>query len=387
MANIKISALSTITDVNPYVDYVMIWDSSNSDTYNSNQRVIIEDLWAADADFKRLDNAPSVEDSDFVLIYDLSVGGYRKITKGNLYAAPAPVTGKAYQGGGSLEATPWRYTFVGIFYFSTSTYAIANNGSLNQAVSKLSGIHGEGTKGFFCGGEGLVPRLSTVDKITYATDVTVATTALPEICYSPVGLTDRSTKGYSCCGNTAVTDSNKCNRITYATEVWALATTVTTARREIESLEGTTSYGYLGMNQTNGDIDKLTYATEVVTRPYINQAIFRYNNSSGVSNGSTHGYFIGGYAGASTALATKYVFATDTIALQASANFASARSAAEACSANSTTGYSMGGFTNASQGATNFIESTDMTTDTTSTSSAKLLCGFGNFAVITDTMY
>ena len=267
MADKKTTELTLATEVNTEVDYVLIWDTSDTDTYNSNQRAVVRDLWDRDSDFKKLTQSSSAEDGDYVLIYDTSASGYRKMTRANFYSAPAAPSSKGYIIGGACGNFVFFRVHTQLFSFSTTTFSIATGADLSQARSSICGIHGEGTYGWACGGlTTITAKVDIIDKFTYATDTAaVGASVLPEICEHSAGLTEGTTQGYSC-GGPSAGNSNRVNKITYATEVWTGAVAViSSARHFLAGLNAGSTKGYIGFRYLNGDIDKLTYATDAIS--------------------------------------------------------------------------------------------------------------------------
>jgi len=376
MADIKISDLTTLTTPNIDVDYCLIWDASNSDTYNSNQRIVIRDLWDQDSDFQKLDASPSTEDSDMLLIYDESESGYRKISKGLLYSSPSTPSSKGYVSGGDLVSL--RHTITNFIDFATMTISCATLASLTNYRREMSSILGDSNKGFYSGGyDNTITTLTLVDKITYATDtLTAAGGATPGAKRGGAGLSEQNTKGYDAGG---FIGNVNIYRITYATELWAtIASPLSNTRYYIKSLNTNNGYGYFGPSNLNGNIDKLTYATDTLVNVHLNQLTYREARYAYISQGTTHGYWLGGYDAAVRVFALKYVYATDTYALVGTAYLVTARCGSGSLSADASNGYIFGGSINNISGYTvnrYDIEHVDTVLDITSTYNAVIIIG------------
>jgi len=381
MADKKTTELTLATEVNTEVDYVLIWDTSDTDTYNSNQRAVVRDLWDRDSDFKKLTQSPSAEDGDYVLIYDTSASGYRKMTRANFYSTPAAPSSKAYISGGACSNSAYLRVHTQLMSFSTVTFSVAVGADLSLARRTLCCLHGEGTYGWMCGGASAGgTRTNNIDKFTYATDTAaVGASVLPEICEHSAGLTEGTTQGYSC-GGTSAGNSNRVNKITYATEVWTGAVAViSSARHFLAGLNAGSTKGYIGFRYLNGDIDKLTYATDAISVVYNNQVIHTANHYVCISEGTTHGYFIGGLQAAASIVASKLVYATDVLTLSGSTYLVLARIGAAGVSVDASDAYIVGGSAIATPGISDpqSIEHIDMTTDTTSAYGATVLVAIG----------
>ena len=251
--------------------------------------------------------------------------------KSNL-AGVSDGTTKGYFAGGSnaggFVATADKITY------SNDTTVSQTTANLSQARSGLAGCSGQGTKGYFAGGTTNV-NVATADKLTYATDTTVSQTTanLSQSRGGVAGISEGSTKGYFAGGidgglNYVVT----ADKLTYSTDttVAQASANLSQARTQLTGCSGDSTKGYFAGGSTNGisgitTANKLTYATDATTaQTTANLSQARYG-LAGVSEGTTKGYFAGGFSDSYAATADKLTYSTDTTIAQTTANLSQAR--------------------------------------------------------------
>ena len=213
--------------------------------------------------------------------------------------------------------------------FSTDTTAAQTTANLSQARSLLAGCSGNGIKGYFAGGNTTV----TADKLTYATDTTAAQTTanLSQARSGLAGVSEGTTKGYFAGGSTGavVTTADK---LTFSTDATAAQTSanLSQARDQLAGCSGEGSKGYFagGLNALGNRVitaDKLTYSTDATAAQTTANLSQARENLAGISEGSTKGYFAGGFTIIFLSTVDKITYSTDTTAAQTTANLSQGR--------------------------------------------------------------
>ena len=317
----------------------------------------------------------------------------------------------------NLLSTAYKLTY------STDTTTAQTSANLSQARFDLDSVSEGSTKGYFAGGgtgTGLV--VATTDKLTYSNDTTAAQTTanLSQAKYRSTGLSQEFALVF---GNNSITSGNissgqigqfhfssgvirtatntvalaggtkgffaggvsgfpytllsTADKLTYSTNTTSAqaSANLTLARTTLAGCSGNSTRGYFAGGDTNSlnftsIANKLTYSTEAT----IAQASANLSQARGslasVSEGSTKGYFAGGYTGISAivvATTDKLVYSSDTTAAQTTANLSTATAQHAGCSGEGTKGYFAGGNNGGSPVVTAYklIYSTDTTTTQT----------------------
>jgi hypothetical protein len=270
--------------------------------------------------------------------------------------------------GSVIVATADRITF------STSTTAAQTSANLSQARWGVGTVSDKTTYGYFAGGT-TSAGVATADRLTFSTSTTAAQTSanLSQARWGVAGLSDGTTYGYFAGGFTgaSVTVATG-DRITFSTSTTAAQTSanLSQARYYLSGLSDGTTYGYFAGGLTGASVtvatgDRITFSTSTTaaqTSANLSQA--RYVLSS-VSDGSTYGYFAGGFTGAAVATAELITFSTSTTAAQTSANLSTVRYGMGGSSDGQTYGYFAGG----DSGTT--VATADRITFSTSTTAAQ----------------
>jgi hypothetical protein len=224
MADKKISELTTMGSVDCYTDRIMVIDSSRSADADKQTTAVISDCWASDSDFSQLlDVAPSVENGDFVLIYDTSTAAYRKATKSQWYSGGggAP-TGKGLLiGGFTYGSAPGDYnrSCGQVLAFNTGTFSISGTLDISSPRASAADIHGSGTAGYIASGATRTNSELTdaVDIVTYGTETSsLSSSVVPTARWHCDGLTGDSGYHYMMMGN----NTNECHRFNPVLEQW-----------------------------------------------------------------------------------------------------------------------------------------------------------------------
>jgi len=239
------------------------------------------------------------------------------------------------------------------------------------------------TAGYFVGGVttgGVI--VTTADKLVYSTDITNAQTSadLSQARYAPAGCSGDGAKGYFAGGSTDAGGSGVvalADKLTYADDTTVAQTTanISQARYLLAGISEGSTKGYFagGYTVPNSYIliaDKIIYSTDTTnaqTSANLSQA--RYS-LAGCSGEGTKGYFAGGVtiSGGIVTTADKLVYSTDTTTAQTSANLSQARRSLAGISEGLTKGYFAGGSTGSVYYSTadKLIFSTDTTAAQTS---------------------
>ena len=242
------------------------------------------------------------------------------------------VTKGYFAGGnnGSQVATADKLTY------ATDTTIAQGSANLSQARDQLAGCSGDSTKGYFAGGNTNAAGTSyvtTADKSIYSTDSTAAQASadLSQARGYLAGVSEGTTKGYFAGGytNSQVATADK---LTYSTDTTVAQTTanLSQARDVLAGCSGDSTKGYfagggIGFQPGVATADKLTYSNDTTaaqTTANLSQARYFL---AGVSERITKGYFAGGTTGSAVATADKLTYSNDTTAAQTTANLSQAR--------------------------------------------------------------
>ena len=246
------------------------------------------------------------------------------ITKG--YLAGGRTTG------GGTVATAYR------LIYSSDTSLLQASANLSSARYTPAGCNGDGSKGYFAGGNtGAAVSVATADKITFSNDTTAAQTTanLSQARWAVGGISENLTKGYFAGGTTttgATVMVATTDKIVFSNDTTAAQTTadLSQARRGAAGCSGEGTKGYFAGGDTGLSVvttDKVIYSTDITTaQTTANLSSIRYA-AGGISEGSIEGYFAGGDAGAGspTVSTNKITYSNDTTIAQASANLSQAR--------------------------------------------------------------
>jgi hypothetical protein len=239
--------------------------------------------------------------------------------------------------------------------YSTDTTAAQTSANLSQARSELAGISDSTTNGYFAGGAttSFSGHVATTDKIVYSTDTTAAQTTanLSQARQGLAGCSGERTKGYFAGGTTDGANSlSTADKLTYSNDTTAAQTTanLSQARYYLAGISEGTTKGYFagGFSSTFlTTADKLTYSNDTTAAQTTADLSTATAYIAGCSGEGTKGYFVGGFTGAIVATAYKITYTTDTTAAQTTANLNQARRNLAGISEGSTEGYFAGGST------------------------------------------
>ena len=265
--------------------------------------------------------------------------------------------------------------------FPTGTTALIPGANLSAARYFLAAA-GNSTNGYFGGGYTYPPviYLSTMDKVTYSTDTTVATpSANLSIPRRNLGATGNSTHGYF--GGGDYPSVATMDKVTYSTDTTVATPTANlSAARYNLAATGNQTAGYFGGGFTYppsayfSRMDKLTYSSDTtVYTPTANLSIARYGCYA--TGNSTNGYVSSGLTPSFYSYVTvtdKITYSSDTTAAVPTATYPNFYAADGAATGNSTSGYFGGSGSNQLD-----IYRIDYSTDTASSFSSLNSSGGG----------
>jgi Tfp pilus assembly protein FimT len=240
--------------------------------------------------------------------------------------------------------------------FATATTTAQASANLSDARFGVAGLSDK-EDGFACGGykNGTGGR-NIIDKTTYSTDTTAALGITLNLFKYLSGGINAITKGYVSGGATSIVTppykqgQANTEALTYSTETIAAATTANlgAGRWGVQSINGGTTKGYFAGGTTTEDVggefataDKITFSNDTRSaQASANLSQGRFG-PSGISEGSTKGYFVGGATGAWSQQRTVDIvtFSTDTTAVNTSASLYNERTYSIAVSEGLSCGY------------------------------------------------
>ena len=248
------------------------------------------------------------------------------ITFGNvggvsIIAPPSVATAGWFAGGASA---PGQTSTVQRITFATDTATASVRGPLSSANSYRAGGAGNLNYGWYGGGSNSsLPApsraISSVDRITYATDTATATArgSLSSSRYF-LAATGNQNYGWFGPGLTTLADSSIVNRITYATDTaTASSRGKLVTQRSQYSATGNDNYGYFaGGSSIPGSIissiDRIDYANDTAIATATGP-LSSNRNAIGATSDSTYGWFAGGYLSPNPlSTVDRITFANDT---------------------------------------------------------------------------
>jgi hypothetical protein len=262
---------------------------------------------------------------------------------------------KGYFGGGYTNAasnTAEKITF------SNDTSAAVTTATLTAPRHDSAGLSNGSTKGYFGGGwSSGTTYFSASDKITFSNDTTSAltTAGVGNQRQGLVGVSNRSTKGYYAGGILNGTWGGAVDTVTFATDIGAYNPSgLTQARFDCAGVTDGSTKGYIVGGYTSYTVtvvttDKITYSSDTTGAQTTANLPAARGGCGGVSEGQTKGYVLGGDTGSGTnsTAAYKITFSTDACAAVTTANLSAGRRVGGALSQGSSKGYYAGGYTTA----------------------------------------
>ena len=283
--------------------------------------------------------------------------------------------------------------------YSNDTSAAQTTANLSTSRYGPGGMSEGNTKGYSIGGYS-TNYVNTADKTFYSSDVTTASTSsnISYNSYAPACLSNYVNKGYACGGDTGSGNpTNKIDFLYFSNDVTVSQTSTTlSSSREycgtvsLPNVKGYIAGGATANNTFSTTTDKITFSSDVLsaqTSANLSAAKFA---TSGISECSTKGYFGGGYTtvsanpGSST---DKIVFSTDTTSAQTTANLSGIRAYCSGVSQGSSKGYYLGGWTTWSSTAVATGDKLTFSTDTTAAQTSANLSSARGAGASLDNIY
>ena len=249
-------------------------------------------------------------------------GGFTSTGGGfTLVAAPSTPTAGWFIGG-NPPANP-ASSLIDRITYATDTTTASVRGPLSPGV-RFTSATGTNTYGWIASGTTGTAKISTIQRITYANDsaTTSARGTMTYPNYFNGASTDSTTYGWwgGGYGGNGPGWMSSVDRVTYATDTGtaSLRGPLSSARYGLSAVSNT-QYGWFGGGNSNASpnyfsiIDRITYATDTATAS-VRGPLFSLGRSFGVSSdGSNYGYFVAG-DGQTVNLSSvqRITYATDT---------------------------------------------------------------------------
>lgn len=253
-------------------------------------------------------------------MFSAAVGGFIYYQSAGPSPGPAVATAGWYGAGYYLTPAAVLYSTVGRITFATDTATATVRGPLSVERYAL-GATGTLTYGWFGGGYVLSPAaaaISTVDRITYTTDTATASVRGPLTAgkYSVSGTSDGTTYGWMAGGYVPGTGRiSTVDRITYATD-----TATATQRGSLATIlngqgsTGDSNYGwYMGGYSTavETNVQRITYATDTATAS-VRGPLVNFHFRSSATTDTIYGWVAGNSGNGYSSNVDRIIFATDT---------------------------------------------------------------------------
>ena len=210
--------------------------------------------------------------------------------------------------GGGFNATS-NISTVQRITFATDTTTASVRGPLSYTVFKEAAT-GTLTDGYFGGGYTGGGFASVFTRVTYATDTAISTnkSAISQVRSGLAATTDSTTYGWFGGGGSPSVDRSTVDRITFAndTATSSVRGPLSLARQYLAA-SGNTTDGWYGGGQAPASspggaghlstVDRITYATDTATATAKGPLSLARHGLASVTDGSTYSWFGGGYTG------------------------------------------------------------------------------------------
>ena len=286
---------------------------------------------------------------------------------------PAPENTAAWFGGGyGSVSTVQRITF------ATDTATASVRGPLSLGRFTLAAV-GNFTYGWFGGGWDGGTLFSRVDRITYATDTATASVRGPlSLARIRLAAAGNDTDGWfgGGWGTPGFTNVSTVDRITYATDTATASVRgpLSSANRYLAAV-GNSDYGWFGGGTPSSPgylstVDRITYATDTATAS-VRGPLSEAKQALAAAGNTTDGWFGGGYSiyyypNSMLSIVNRITYATDTATASVRGPLSAGRYLL-AAAGNSTDGW-FGGGRLASYAATSTVDRITYATDTATAS-------------------
>ena len=208
---------------------------------------------------------------------------------------------------------------------SAETTAAVTTANLTVVRDGTGAAGNPSVAGYSSGGRSdrFVSDQTLTDKVTFSNDTTAAagTAALSQARYEVAGLSERSSKAYFAGGLTGSGGKvQTTDKLTFSGDATSAVSTanLSLARAAASGISEGTTKGYWGGGVSSGSItptnvtDKITFASDATAAlTTANLSVARFRMVAG-SDGSTKGYFAGGQTGSGLSDTDTLTFSTDT---------------------------------------------------------------------------
>ena len=278
----------------------------------------------------------------------LSSGGW------TITAAPPSSATAGWFGGGT---TPSYVSTVQRITYATDTSTATVRGPLSYVVNRVAAT-GTLNDGWFGGGYSGVSNITSTTRVTYATDTATSVTrgSLSQAAErSLAATTDGSTYGWFGGGYWSSTPLlSVVNRITYATDTAtaSIRGPLSTGRLNLAA-SCNTSYGWFGGGATVASpsnsglvstVDRIDYSNDTATATTKGPLSLARQQLAAVTDSTTYGWFGGGYSSGVKTTIDRITYATDTTAASVRGSLFQSV-ARQAGTGSNTAGYFGGGYT------------------------------------------
>ena len=262
---------------------------------------------------------------------DTATATVRGPLSGITYAqASAGTFTQGWFGGGNTypNGPPYRISTVQRITYATDTATASVRGPLNTTPNYFGATSDQTTYGWFVGGTTPGPQLSTVDRVTYATDTATASVR-GSLSYVQARMASigNTTDGWFASGpNSGV------QRITYATDTaTASARGPLSVTMTFSAGTGTSTDGWIGGGSPGSStVQRITYATDTDTASIRGPLNIGLSMMSASTDDTTYGWWAGGLT--ATSVVQRITYASDTVTASLKGPLTSARYATSATS-------------------------------------------------------
>ena len=220
--------------------------------------------------------------------------------------------------GGGVQLGVGSISTVQRITYATDTATASIKGPLSLARQYLAATTDGTTYGWYGAGATGAPRVSLVDRITYASDTATASVRGPlSLNNAWVAATGNSTDGWFGGGYTYPSPLSTINRITYAsdTDTASVRGPLNLATRMMSASTDGTTYGwFVGGSSSGSAVQRVTYANDTATAS-LRGSLTSSRYGIAAAGDSTYGWFGGGRNPAVSDTVTtidRITYATDT---------------------------------------------------------------------------
>ena len=228
---------------------------------------------------------------------------------------------------------PYQISTVQRITYATDTSTASVRGPLNSTNNFLGATSDQTTYGWFVGG---LPMKSTVERITYASDTATASIRGP-LSYpqARMGSTGNTTDGWFASGSIDLggNTGSSVQRITYASDTaTASARGPLSVALTFSAGTGTNTDGWIGGGGSGTTVQRITYATDTATASVRGPLSIGLSQLSASTDNTTYGWWAGGLPSPYVSTVQRITYATDTVTASVMGPLSLARKALSATS-------------------------------------------------------